>query len=149
MSAATIEFFDMKKPPPLAYTEKEAIRLVDANRDARKGWEKAFRPCWWPDVSWRMTGGGCYSPNTKDTSYIRGQFRFVYPHNQPQLRRKMARKNGRRTAVRVPLMDWFWWVPEMPQRGGGMYEFKPYIRASELPRAGGLSKRAVTMEAHR
>lgn len=107
----------------------------------------SFRPCWWPDVSWRMTGGGCYSPDANDASYIRGEFRFVYPYNQPRLRRQMARKDGRMGAVRVPLLDWFWWSPGFSHCGHGMYELKPYVRASELQRGFGSSKCVTTAEA--
>ena len=127
-----IEFFDIEKPPPLAYTVNEAVRLVDANREARStGPLKIFHPCWWPNVSWRMTRGGCYSPDVNDKSYVLGQFRFAYPYSRPHLRRKLARKNGRRRAQRVPLMDWFWWLSEVPKRSDGGYEFTPLVRASE------------------
>lgn len=104
-----MNLFDKNQPPPNAYTKTEAIRLVN-EYDASWSTRDAHLQRWMPYVYWRTDRNGCRDPSPNDKSYIDGRYRFMYPGNNRRARREAARKNGRRRAVRVPILTWDWLV---------------------------------------
>ena len=130
--------YDYDKPPSPAYTKKDAMRLMREYEGSRPR-TFAIVPQWKPDVAWRLIGGGLFKPDPTDSKYIDGRWQFAWPGNSKKDRRTLARRDrnqtiysitqvpytirntmapyyksrgdGRRKAVRIPVMDWRWWEP--------------------------------------